>query len=128
MAEVVRAEEVKKVAVSTDSNSNLMAALAWLFAPISSLVFILVDSYKKDKFIQFWAWESLAYSVAAFVISMVLSTVTLGLASCTIGPVFLVLWVLGAYKAYQGETWKLPYLGDWAEQQAEKAVSGSKKE
>jgi len=47
MAEVVRAEEVKKVAVSTDSNSNLMAALAWLFAPISSLVFILVDSYKK---------------------------------------------------------------------------------
>ncbi|PIY18117.1 hypothetical protein COZ14_01035 [Candidatus Dojkabacteria bacterium CG_4_10_14_3_um_filter_Dojkabacteria_WS6_41_9] len=128
MAEVVRAEEVKKVAVSTDSNSNLMAALAWLFAPISSLVFILVDSYKKDKFIQFWAWESLAYSVAAFVISVVLSTVTLGLASCLIGPAFLVLWVLGAYKAYQGETWKLPYIGDWAEQQADKTVAGSKKE
>jgi len=128
MAEVVRAEEVKKVAVSTDGNSNLMAALAWLFAPISSLVFILVDSYKKDKFIQFWAWESLAYSVAAFVISVVLSTVTLGLASCLIGPAFLVLWVLGAYKAYQGETWKLPYIGDWAEQQADKTVAGSKKE
>jgi len=128
MAEVVRAEEVKKVGVSTDSNSNLMAALAWLFAPISSLVFILVDSYKKDKFIQFWAWESLAYSVAAFVISVVLSTVTLGLASCLIGPAFLVLWVLGAYKAYQGETWKLPYIGDWAEQQADKTVAGSKKE
>jgi len=126
MAEVVRAEETKAKTVSSDSNSNLMAALAWLFAPISSLVFILVDTYKKDKFIQFWAWESLAYSVAFFVISMVLTTVTLGLASCLVTPVYLVLWVLGAYKAFQGEKWKLPYVGDWAEQQAEKAASGSK--
>jgi uncharacterized membrane protein len=126
MAEVVKAEETKVKAASTDSNSNLMAALAWLFAPISSLVFILVDTYKKDKFIQFWAWESLAYSVAFFVISMVLTTVTLGLASCLITPVYLVLWVLGAYKAFQGEKWKLPYVGDWAEQQAEKTAAGSK--
>lgn len=123
MAEVVKAEETKVKAASTDSNSNLMAALAWLFAPISSLVFILVDTYKKDKFIQFWAWQSLAYSVAFFVISMVLTTVTLGLASCLVTPVYLVLWVLGAYKAFQGEKWKLPYVGDWAEQQAEKAAS-----
>lgn len=123
MAEVVKAEETKAKAASTDSNSNLMAALAWLFAPISSLVFILVDTYKKDKFIQFWAWQSLAYSVAFFVISMVLTTVTLGLASCLITPVYLVLWVLGAYKAFQGEKWKLPYVSDWAEQQAEKTAA-----
>ena len=129
MAEVIKAEETKKetpVVSDVDSNSKLMAALAWLFAPISSLIFILVDSYKKDKFIQFYAWESLAYSVAAFVVNIVLSTVTFGLASCITVPVMLVLWVLGAYKAFQGETWKLPYIGDWSEQQANKTAEGSK--
>lgn len=123
---VVKATETKTVPVSTDSNSNLMAALAWLFAPISSLIFILIDTYKKDKFIQFWAWESLAYSIAAYVLSAVLTTITFGLASCLIIPLMLVLWVLGAYKAFQGEMWKLPYIGDWAEEQANKTVAGPK--
>ncbi len=126
MAEVVKAQETVKAEVNTDSNSKLMAALAWLFAPVSSLVFILVDTYKKDKFIQFYAWESLAYSVASFVVSMVINTITLGFGVCITTPVMLVIWVLGAYKAFQGEKWVLPYIGEWAEQQAEKTVSGTK--
>ena len=126
MAEVIKAEETKKPELNSDSNSKLMAALAWLFAPVSSLIFILVDAYKKDKFIQFYAWESLAYSIASFVISMVVNTLTLGFGVCLTGPVMLVLWLLGAYKAFQGETWKLPYIGDWAEEQANKTVSSAK--
>ncbi|MCC7304007.1 hypothetical protein IT418_01155 [bacterium] len=128
MAEVIKAEEKLGEArvLNTDSNAKLMAALAWLFAPVSSLIFILVDTYKKDEYIQFYAWQSLAYSVASFVISMVINTITLGFGVCITTPVMLVLWILGAYKAFQGEKWKLPYVGDWAAQQAEKTVSSAK--
>jgi len=32
-------------------------------------------------------------------------------------PVTLVLWLVLMFKAYQGERFKLPYIGDFAEQQ-----------
>jgi uncharacterized membrane protein len=35
-----------------------------------------------------------------------------------VGPVWLILWILLMVKAYQGERFKLPLAGDWAEQQA----------
>lgn len=122
MAEVVKAEETKAKAANTDSNSNLMAALAWFFAPLSSLIFILVDSYKKDKYIQFHAWQSLAFGVVGFVLNTVLSW------TCIVPLAYLVLWIVGLIKAFQGEMWKAPLIGDWAEQQAEKAVSSTKSE
>jgi uncharacterized membrane protein len=120
------AEEVvvnaKPVAVSAEEqNSRLMAALAWFFAPVSSIVFMVLENYKKDKLVQFYAWEGLAYFVAYFVLSSVLNVVTLGFASCLIFPVAVVIAFLGAFKAYNGEYWKLPVIGDWSEQQAAKA-------
>lgn len=120
------AEEVvvnaKPAAVSAEEqNSRLMAALAWFFAPVSSIVFMVLENYKKDKLVQFYAWEGLAYVVAFFVISSVLSVVTFGLATCLVAPAALVIAVMGAVKAYNGEYWKLPVIGDWSEQQAAKA-------
>jgi uncharacterized membrane protein len=120
MAEVVNAQPV--TVSSTEQNTRLMAALSWFFAPISSIVFIVIESYKKDKLVQFYSWQGIAFVVAGFVISTVLSVVTLGLASCLIAPAWLVIAVLGAVKAYNGEVWKLPMIGDWAEQQTNKNV------
>lgn len=120
MAEIIKAVETTKAGVSTDSNSNLMAALAWLFAPLSSLIFILVDTYKKDKYIQFHAWQSLAFGVINFIAWSFLVW------TCIIPLATLVLTIVGVVKAFQGEMWKAPLVGDWAEQQADKAMSGSK--
>jgi uncharacterized membrane protein len=119
MAEVVKAVETSKVGVNTDSNSNLMAALAWLFCPLSSLIFILIDTYKKDKYIQFHAWQSLAFGAVNFVVWTFLGW------TCILPLAALVVTIIGVVKAFQGEMWKAPLIGDWAEQQANKA-EGSK--
>lgn len=40
--------------------------------------------------------------------------------SFIIAPVSLILWLFMMYKAYQGEMYKLPIIGDFSEQQVEK--------
>jgi len=37
-----------------------------------------------------------------------------------ITPVSVILWLFLMYKAYQGEKYKLPFIGTWAEQQVDK--------
>jgi uncharacterized membrane protein len=127
MAEQVVETKPKATVSADEQNSRLMAALAWFFAPISSIIFMVLENYKKDKLIQFYSWQGLAYVVAAYIISAVLSVVTLGFASCIIVPAMIVITIMGTIKAYNGEYWKLPVIGDWAEQQATKTVEGSSK-
>ena len=112
--EVVTAAETPKVGVSTDSNANLMAALAWLFCPLSSLIFILVDTYKKDKYIQFHAWQSLAFGAVNFVVWTFLGW------TCILPLAALVVTIIGVVKAFQGEMYKAPFVGDLAEKQLAK--------
>ena len=47
-------------------------------------------------------------------------TVVGTLVSILLAPVGLVLWILLMVKAYQGERYKLPVTGDWAEEQSGK--------
>jgi len=122
MAEVVEKKTVKAApkkveVVEVDSNSKMIAGVAWIFAPASSLVLVLLDNYKSDKYIQFHAWQTLVYGAISLTLSSVLSF------TCIVPLVFLVAWIMGVVKAFQGEMWKLPMIGDWAEEQADKAVA-----
>lgn len=125
MAEVIRATETNDGTPKGESDSRLMAAISWGLAPISSLVFILLDNYKKDQYVQYYSWLSLAYSVSVYVISLIINVLTLGMGVCLTGPVMFVLWLVGIWKAYQGEKWVLPYISEWAEKQVQKTVSSS---
>jgi uncharacterized membrane protein len=110
------AEATQATVVATnDSNTKLIAAVAWLLSPLSSIVLIVLDNYKKDKFIQFHAWQSLAFGIVSFIANTLLAW------TCIVPLAVLVVWILGVIKAFQGEMWKLPVIGDWAEQQAESA-------
>lgn len=103
---------------SSDSNSNTIALVAWVLHPLSSIVLVLIDNYKKDKFVQFHAWQSLVFGIFSLVANSLLGW------TCIVPLATLVVWVLGMINAFQGKMWKLPVIGDWAEQQAEKTVSG----
>jgi uncharacterized membrane protein len=93
----------------------------------------IIDPYKKDPFIRFHAFQSLAVHVVVFVFwfcwvifSMVVSFVIHIFAllsfpiSILVALGVLVLMVILMIKAYGNETWKLPMIGDWAEKQANK--------
>jgi len=74
---------------------------------------------KDNKFIRFHAMQSIVTSLAFFVISMVIGIIPIlgWILSGLIGLIGLVLWLLLMFKAYQGEMYKLPIAGDFAEKQ-----------
>ncbi len=128
MAEDAKTKETSAASASSTSGSglepNIAGLLCWLFAPVSSIIFLVVE--KDSKFVKFHAWESMIWTLAGYAIAFVLYTVvtivTLGLGACCAPILFLpvVVNIIGAIKAYNNEMWKLPVIGDFSEEQAGK--------
>lgn len=97
-----------------------------MFGVIPGLVFFFIE--KENRFVRFHAIQSIATFVAVFVLYIVITIVTtilsfvipfLGvITSLLLFPLSIVLWVVLMFKAYQGEYFKLPFIGDFAERQA----------
>jgi uncharacterized membrane protein len=111
---------------------NIAGALAY-FTFIPAIVFLVVEPYKKNRFIRFHAFQSLFLTVAAVVASLALKLIFLVLSLIPLlGHLLLllisvivflgcvILWLVLVVKALQGELFKLPFIGDLAERQASK--------
>jgi len=97
-------------------------SLGW----ISGLVFLVIE--KKSTFVKFHAWQA----IMTFGILAVLGLIFFPLhyipfvgwgfwiLSIIVMVVSIVLAVILMLQAYQGKMWKLPWIGDWAEKQANK--------
>jgi len=98
-------------------NQNTAAALSYVLGFITGLFFFLTS---KNKYVRFHAMQSIAISVVLTVISYVLGYLPyLGaMLSPLVGLASLILWIVMIIKAYKGEKYKLPYIGDFAEKQA----------
>ena len=103
---------------------NVAGALAYLFIP--AIVFLVLEPYNRNRFIRFHSFQCLFLCAAVFAVGIGLSILSLipFLALITIPLHFLlgigslVLWIILLLKAYQGQMFKLPVIGDMAEQQA----------
>jgi len=97
--------------------------------PITSIVFMLMEKENKD--VQFHAWQATTFGVgwivvvvALNILSMILVRIAgvLGVIMSILVPVLglgvFILWIICLVKAYQGERWKIPYIGDFAEKKA----------
>ena len=98
---------------------NVAGALAYVtFIP--AIVFLVMEPYNKNKFVRFHSFQCLFFTLACFVLGIVLMFIPL------LGPIIglllwlgeFVLWLVLVLKAYQGQKFKLPGIGDIAEQQA----------
>ena len=102
---------------STGMQANVAALLAYVLGLVTGLVFFLIE--KESTFVKFHAMQSIAFSVVMFVAGFILAFIpfigAVGIALLNLAG--LVVWVLLMIKAYQGERFKLPVLGDFAEQQ-----------
>lgn len=69
---------------------------------------------------RFHSWQSIFLGIAMFAVDMVLSFIPI--VGWMLIPVallgFLVVWVICLMKALKGERFKLPLIGNFAEQQA----------
>ena len=110
------ADEIKTT--STGMDQNVAGLLCYLAGWITGLIFFLIE--KENKFVRFHAMQSIITFGGLTMLFMVLGFIPiLGWALFPIlGIVQLVLWILLMVKAYQGEQFKLPVIGDMAEKNA----------
>ena len=97
-----------------NDNDRLMAAITWVI-PILGVVILLVEDMKKRPFQKYHAVNSLAFSVAFFIVLTILSIVTFGFGGC-LGILWFVV-IYWAIKAYQGEWVTIPVITDFVKKQ-----------
>lgn len=102
---------------STGLDENIAGLLAYLLSFVTGIIFLIIE--KENSFVRFHAFQSVFLFGGLFVISIGLSLVPFigWLLSALISPIAFVLWIVCMYKAYQGERFKLPIVGDIAEKQ-----------
>lgn len=106
-------------------DGNITALIGY---PIGIVALILIFIEKDNKFVRFHAFQSILFWAAVTVIYIVLGIFTgiLFAVSTTIGGLFMMLlglvglalfaaMIFLALKAYQGQMFKLPVIGDMAE-------------
>ena len=112
-------------AVAGGMTDNMAAALAY-FTFIPAIIFLVLEPYNRNRVIRFHAWQSLLFSAAWFVlwwvIRIMLHVPIFGFMTLFLIPLIwlagFVIWIILVLKAYQGQMFKLPVIGDVAEKQA----------
>jgi uncharacterized membrane protein len=100
---------------STGIDANLAAALSYLVGFVTGIIFLLVE--KENKFVRFHAMQSTLVFIGIVAIDILLQIVPILGALVVIFiviPASAILWLLLMFKAYQGEEFKLPLVGQIA--------------
>ena len=107
-----------KTALGLDKNVSAM--LCYVLGWVSGLVIILIE--KEDDFVRFHAMQSIVTFGALTVLSIGLGTMLMfmGVMGSLIRIAGLALWILLMIKAYQGDKYMLPVIGEMAEKWAKK--------
>lgn len=109
---------------------NVAGALAYLtFIPAT--FFLAVSPYNRNRFVRFHSLQCLLFTLACLLIGIaiklaslilffipVLGPLLVSLVSIVAALAAIVLWLVLVVKAFQGEMFMLPVLGELAERQA----------
>jgi uncharacterized membrane protein len=101
---------------------NVAGLLAYVTI-IPAIIFLVIEPYNRSRFIRFHAFQSIFFFVAVIIVSVVMPFIAVipffgVLLWALVCLAELILWLLLMFKAYGGEMWKLPVVGDIAEKQA----------
>ncbi len=104
---------------TTGLNENLAGALAYFGTFISGIALLVLE--KDSSYVRFHALQSTVAFLGLFVIGLIGRAIPLigPLLTVIIPPAALILWIILMVKAYQGERWKLPLIGEIAEERSQ---------
>lgn len=100
---------------STGLDANLAAALSYLVGFVTGAIFLVME--KENRFVRFHALQStlvFAGIVALDILLQIVPIVGALLVVFLVIPASAILWLLLMFKAYQGEEFKLPVIGQIA--------------
>ena len=103
---------------SVGLDANLAGLLTYVLGFVSGIIFLIIE--KKSSYVRFHAMQSTLTFLGLFVIQIVAGFVPiLGWIVVLLVPlVSVILWILLMVKAFQGERYQLPYVGEVAEERA----------
>jgi uncharacterized membrane protein len=110
---------------------NLAAALSYSLGLITGILFLVLEPWKSNRFVRFHAMQSVLFSVACIVISIVWSIVVGILVNFTgfwiltvdvplrllFGLAIFLVWLYVMFQAYSQREYRLPWIGDIAAKQ-----------
>ena len=97
-----------------------MGAASYLLGFITGIIFLLVE--KQSKFVRFHAMQSTMLFGGVFVANIALGFIPIlgWIVGLLLSFTSFILWIVCMWKAFQGEMYKVPYVGNLAEQQLAK--------
>jgi uncharacterized membrane protein len=95
---------------STGLDITVAAMLTYILGWLSGVFFLVVE--KNSGFVRFHAWQSVLTFLPIFLLLWVLPIWFL------FWPLSVIAWLLLMFKAFQGERFKLPIIGDIADRRA----------
>jgi uncharacterized membrane protein len=98
-------------------SENVASGLSYILGWLTGLIFFLID---KRPEVRFHAMQSIIFAVVAMLVGWV-RVFTSGLFAgllWLVSVVFFFTWIFVMIQAFQGNHFKLPVIGDFAEQQA----------
>jgi uncharacterized membrane protein len=105
---------------------NVAGLLAYITI-IPAIVFLLIEPFNKNRFVRFHSFQCLFIAVACFAVGIAFAIIAMiPVIGLLLIPISFLVWIgvfviviICAVKAYQGQKWKLPVIGDLAEKQAD---------
>ena len=118
---VLSPEAPKPTGTSTGLEPNVAGLLCYVLGWITGLIFILLE--KENQFVRFHAMQSIvtfgAFTVLWMILQILMRVPFIGVIFWLLyiisGILALVLWIVLIVKTYQGNRYKLPIVGDFAE-------------
>jgi uncharacterized membrane protein len=97
---------------------NVAGLLAYFLIP--AIIFLVMEPYNRNRFIRFHAFQGIFYGIASFIAAAVVGLLPVLnlLLFPLVGLAFMIGWIICMIKAFQGEMFKLPVIGEIAEKQA----------
>ncbi|HEY6413859.1 MAG TPA: DUF4870 domain-containing protein [Edaphobacter sp.] len=108
---------------------NVAAALAYITV-IPAIIFLVLEPSNKIPLVRFHSFQSIGLCIVSLLLSIVLrigqemlhiiplTGLLFGLISMVLALALFIAWLIAILKAFKGEWYKLPFIGDIAERQA----------
>ena len=108
---------------------NIASLLCYICMPITSIVFLIIEKENED--VRFHAWQGTAFGIGyiVLVIALEILAAILGAIASVLGIIIgffipilglaaFIIWIVCLIKSYQGERWRIPFVGDFAAKKA----------